>query len=393
MAPKKTSVNSRVSSAKTTLSDVQKKLRQILAEQASARVGGSVSTPFGRFGASYDSVTGFQYGRGVPAAISSNQRARAGLDDVRDMEIAYDSAQVYVGNGTNGAANTVYFCGTDANSLFTFNSPFPILPMDQGGSPSWGQAYCADVFKHYARYRVKRVTAQYLPNNVSTANELSIYLAPVRGGCAGIAATSLSAAQPVQKYSIAAVQALKGACGGAAWEKPAIDLTPYVAGGTGPKQNEFSVYDTIGSNSGTNNEAVPCAFVAAGYCGTAALQATYVGNVRVTMLVDLLDFIGNITLGTLGETRFLNFCKMLEDRLARDVDFRRRLRKVLDSADADEKTSNSRRSDLSLTDRVVAPATQSVEEEFFSVDGQPPSLKGQAPRPSTPIPKPLIRRT
>jgi hypothetical protein len=80
---------------------------------------------------------------------------------------------------------------------------------------------------------------------------------------------------------------------GPLWQSAALDLTPYIAGGSGPKQNEFNMNGAAVTSSVSavdGNGTVPCAFVYAGQSSDTNTHGKDVAVAVITMKVDLLDF-------------------------------------------------------------------------------------------------------
>jgi len=78
-----------------------------------------------------------------------------------------------------------------------------------------------------------------------------------------------------------------------------MNMTPYIAGGSGSRQNEFNINSPglgeVVATSGTTaylSALLPCAFVVSGHNSTSGLRGTQTHGVILSMNVDLLDFIG-----------------------------------------------------------------------------------------------------
>lgn len=258
--------------------------------------GLGVKTPWGQVGSAWDSDSGLSFGlgrTGMPVAVTPFPRSSPGLTDIQNIRLEYDANSVYVSAGAAGVTNGVYL--TNASVARCVTSAVPIAPGDQGLLPV-GALYCNDLFKHFTRIRYHRIRVQYMPDVSATTAEMTIYLAPLRGGAMALTTPTMGAGTPAVPFSITDIQSMKGNVGGAHWSAPCLDLTSYIAGGSGPKQNEFD----MSMSPAANGEAVvgiPCMFAFAGNSTQVSYQNTIIGRLRVSVVVDLLDFVGNFNPG------------------------------------------------------------------------------------------------
>lgn len=233
--------------------------------------------------------------RQVGAAVASHA-ARIGMSDLIAHRISWIAGYTYVGDGTLGATDSVYFrpagATTDVTTGATGAGMVPFLSTDA----QIGQTYLADVEKHFARKRVRRAAVRLVSLQPSTANSCMVQVAPVRGpGASGD--TNPLTASIVAAPVLANVMGMSGSKSVASWEHATIDMTPFIAGGSGATQDEFSIAATDGDSawgSGAIDVSgiAPCAFVITGQNSTAALRGTNVHAVILEETVDLLDFIG-----------------------------------------------------------------------------------------------------
>ncbi len=218
------------------------------------------------------------------------------MSDLQAHRISWLTGYTYVGNGTLGATDSVYFAAPNLTAITPASAGAGMVPV-LGSDPAIGQTYVSDVEKHYSRKRVRSCKLHFIPVQPSTANSAFVYAGPVRGpGAAGDAtlATGTGAAPTVPN-----VLGMAGSKGFASWEHSTIDLTPFIAGGSGPKQNEFAIgrdgddaSTQWGSGTMDLDMICPCAFVISGTNATAALRGTTLHMIIVEQVVDLLDFIG-----------------------------------------------------------------------------------------------------
>jgi len=212
----------------------------------------------------------------------------------------------YVGNGTNGIANSVYFQTASSNYLITgfvattSSGQVPIAASDF----DLGQVYVSDVEKHFARKVVKRMWIHVDSLQPSTSNNMMAIIGVSRGpgGTAFSLPNSLLATQVAN--TVANVSSMKASFPVDSWEHKTVEITQFIAGGSGPKQNEFeiqgspanaSIYPGAGSKPAIDADSlIPACIAVAGNCTTAALQNTKVHQITIEQEVDLLDYVGGM---------------------------------------------------------------------------------------------------
>jgi len=228
---------------------------------------------------------------------------RIGFSDIRNHRMAWILGYTFVGNGTNGAANAVVFQTAASTYLIgtttATNGGIPVL----GADSQVGATYIADVEKHYARKVIRKAVIHVASLQPSTANNMMAVVSPARGP--GVAengiATALATATTVQQ-TFTNVASMNGAMMVDSWETKSMDVTGFIAGGSGAKQNEFEIQIPDDGASTVLVSAnvpavpleglVPLSLVVSGNNTTAALQNTKVHAIICEMWVDLLDFIG-----------------------------------------------------------------------------------------------------
>lgn len=233
----------------------------------------------------------------APAAVSMGPR-RVGMSDLRDHAISWLAGYVYVGNGTLGATDSIY--AVDPTKTETIVPAPGLTGQTNGGVPIvegdtlLGATYAADVVKHYARKVIKKVWLDVLPLQTSTTNSMIAAVAPMRGpGSIGQPGTGTAAGNSYNN-----VLSMAGFKQCASWEGMRVDMTPYIAGGSGAKQNEYDVSAGDGSSTAAGGYTyytrgvVPCTFSVSGSNSTTSLRGTVTHSLIVTEVVDLLDSIG-----------------------------------------------------------------------------------------------------
>jgi len=223
------------------------------------------------------------------------------MSDLQAHRISWIAGYTYVGDGALGTTDNVFFrlsgSPTTVVNGATGSGMVPILAADT----NVGQTYVADIEKHYSRKRVRSCRIKLVSLQPSTANSCVVQIAPVRGP--GASGDTVAVATATAAPTLANVMGMSGSKPVASWEHGDLDLTPYIAGGTGANQNEFQISrdgdDTStvwGAGSNDLDLIAPCAFVISGSNATAALRGTNVHAVVVTQVVDFLDFLGGQSL-------------------------------------------------------------------------------------------------
>ncbi len=232
------------------------------------------------------------------AAAYDADQVRPGLKRRGDLtEISWITGTAYVGNGTLGATDSVYFrpaSMTSAVIIGAASGDSAHVPV-AGADTVLGVSYIRDIAKHYSRMRVHSAKVDLTHIVSSTANDATVALAPVAGPGASDAATTTTGSGTTGA-SLAAIQSMEGSRTASAYSSTAVDLTRYVRGGSGPKQNEFSI-SGVGTSTTVIGQAdqdgvVPCCFAIGGYNSTTGLRGKDIHNVVVTLVVEFIDFLG-----------------------------------------------------------------------------------------------------
>jgi hypothetical protein len=239
---------------------------------------------------------------GAFAAISSKPM-RIGMGDVLRHPLSWLIGYIYVGNGTTGTTDNVYLIDPTKTDIIipevsgttSGGANIPVLSFDG----LVGATYASDIFKHYGRVRYGKSKLCVVSLNPSTTNQMTVAIAPKRGASSIGTFTNLGSAATALPQTD--VWSMTGAKNIASWESQEIDLTPFIAGGSGALQNEFDTVvgagaaDVAGNSDYVARQVVPCTFAVSGNNSTTALRGTVTHAVIGEQMVDLLDFIGGNT--------------------------------------------------------------------------------------------------
>jgi len=224
--------------------------------------------------------------------------------------MSWVAGYTFVGNGTNGAANAVLFQTATSTYLlrgYTAGSSSGQVPI-VGADAQLGAAYVNDVEKHFARKVVKRMWIHVISLQPSTSNNMMAVIAPFRGGggCEQAVFDVLATAGQVGN-TVTNVTSMKGAFSVDSWQSKTVEITAFIAGGAGARQNEFdinsiqvpgavagSIVNPAAATGIDGDGDIPACFALAGNCTTAALQNTKVHQIVIEQEVDLLDYIGGM---------------------------------------------------------------------------------------------------
>jgi hypothetical protein len=243
-------------------------------------------------------------------AVVSTRLTRLGLSDIRGLRVCWAMGFTFVGNGTNGTANSVYLETASSTYLVkglaaNVSGYAPVADSDT----DLGQGFLRDVLKHFARKVIKRMWIHVDSLQPSTANNMMAAIGVSRGPTGTTQSTPLSlATASVTANTVANVLSMKGAFTVDSWESKCVEITEFIAGGAGAKQNEFEIgatgptsgtgiYSTNGSGVASGVDGVgliPACIAVAGNSTTSGLQNTQVHQISIEQEVDLLDFIGGM---------------------------------------------------------------------------------------------------
>jgi hypothetical protein len=232
----------------------------------------------------------------VGAAQTAARAPRAGMRDLKSHSVCWIAGYTYVGDGTNGATDSVYFRCQGSNLAIPGTSGGGAVPC-LGSDTNIGQTYVSDIEKHFARKVVHSVKVHLVSASPATSNSMMVYIAPVRG-CAASGDTVGFWGATTAAPTVPNTLGMEGSKQFASYQGGCVDLTRYIAGGSGAKQNEFNINrdgDTAATAWGSGNidlvGLAPCAFVVTGVNGTSGLRGTNVHYVLIETVGDYLDFI------------------------------------------------------------------------------------------------------
>jgi hypothetical protein len=238
----------------------------------------------------------------MPANLGGRvPRGFSGMSDIPDFTIAYNAADIVLGGGTGttapGTLGTAYWLPR-ANSNFLLTSGLlPVAPSDN----SIGRSYVTDLMKHYTRRVITRVRVIGTSEQSNTTSVGLFAIAASRGGSDAIDCTS-SVAASLATNSDTDIMTMKNPKPFRVYDNFIYDATWAIAGGTGPKQNEFNVNRTTAGSTVVGNLVdgsglIPCCIWMGG--SSSSLQATgqnvVTHRVIIEVTLHLLDYRGSVT--------------------------------------------------------------------------------------------------
>jgi hypothetical protein len=240
-------------------------------------------------------------------AVVRTRLTRVGMSDIRSHRVSWVAGYTFVGNGTNGTANSVYFQTASSTWLVkgqgsASSGQAPIA----GSDLDLGATYVSDIEKHYARKVVKRMWIHVDSLQPSTSNNMMAVIGISRGpgGMAFSVPISLATAA-IPSNTVNQVSSMKNAFPVDSWEHKSVEISEFIAGGSGAKQNEFEIQGAPGSNASIyvtstviptidGDSLIPACIAVAGNCTTTGLQNTKVHQITIEQEVDLLDYVGGM---------------------------------------------------------------------------------------------------
>jgi len=242
-------------------------------------------------------------------AVTNFRMPRIGLRDLMCHRISWIAGYTFVGDGTRGTANNVFF--SDAAGTYLFGGltgtvgtsgvggGVPILAADS----KVGATYIADVEKHYARKVIRKQWMHVITLQPSTSNNMVAYVCGVRGPSAAEQGVALpKATSTAVQQTLTNVLSMDNRLEVRSYESKTMDITHLIAGGSGALQNEFEIDSpTDASTTVIQSSNVPgidligvcpTSLIVSGNCTTTGLQNTNVHAIIVEQEVDFLDFIG-----------------------------------------------------------------------------------------------------
>jgi hypothetical protein len=231
------------------------------------------------------------------AAAYDPSRVQVGLGKRGRETVSWVAGTVYIGNGALGANDSVYFRPTGAAVVLVGTASGAICHVPVAGSDSVvGNSYLTDMAKHFARKRVYRqwITLRHISS--STANDATVIVAPIAGP-GTVASTVSYAAAVTTGANLTSIESMQGNQPVACYRDATIDMTSYIRGGAGPKQNEFNISavgtTTTAIGSGVDQAGtVGSAFAIGGNNTTVALRGANTHTVVITQEIEFIDWLG-----------------------------------------------------------------------------------------------------
>jgi len=232
------------------------------------------------------------------------------MSDLKSHRVSWVIGYTYVGDGASGTANNVYFLTASNTYLikgFVANSSGGMVPIS-GSDVDLGATYVSDVEKHYARKVIRRMWINVDSLQPNTSNNMMCVIAISRGpGGTDMSIPITKATAAVTSNTVANVSSMNKAFTVDSWEHRTVEISEFIAGGSGPRQNEFDIQGSpagasqgiYGNGSGAEPSIdgvgnIPACLAVAGNSTTVALQATNVHQISITQEIDLLDFVGGM---------------------------------------------------------------------------------------------------
>jgi hypothetical protein len=260
----------------------------------------------GRAQKAFRANNGGTNGPGMGTVVTT-RLTKVGMSDVKRHKAAWVLGYTYVGDGTNGTNNKVYFLDAAKTHLLSGHSLTAVV--SSGVTPVsfrdalLGYIPLVDIAKHFSRYIIQKATVCVESLQPSTSNNMMAIIAPTRGP--GLAAENnfvAFATAAVNANSVADLSSMNGAVTVDSWQTKRFDCTHYIAGGSGAKQNEFEVVQFESEEEDLQAGSlflgvgdIPFGLAIAGNSTTAGLEGTVVHQIVVELELDFLDYVGGMS--------------------------------------------------------------------------------------------------
>jgi hypothetical protein len=243
-------------------------------------------------------------------AVVASRLSKTGVSDIKRLRVSWVLGQTYVGDGTNGTADSVYLVSNSQQWLAIGNSgggngSSGWAPIASSG-PDFGQVYVSDIERHFARKVIRKMWLHINSRNPSTANNMMAVIATSRGGSGAERGVPAAFASPtVAANTLDNLQSVRGSFTVNSWESRTVDITENIGGGSGAAQNEFDLQTGPGNADGiwitslapTTLElsgVIPTCIAVAGNSTTTGLRGAKIHQIVVEQEVDYVDFIGGM---------------------------------------------------------------------------------------------------
>ncbi len=245
------------------------------------------------------------YGRPMPAStgIGRVPKSIPHFSDLLDFTIAYSPADIVLGGATAttapGLLGIAYWQGRGPSSTAAVlqNGLLPVVPSDG----VIGRANIGEIIKHYSRRVYSKIVVHLTPEITATTTNGLFAIAAARG--AGDAVNCVSSTSATAgTFSDTDIMTMKNAVPFRVYDSVEYDATWAIAGGSGPKQNEFDTSNTTNTAQTIVNNAidgsgiVPCTLFMGGSANNAATSGTNVVTHRciIQLTMHLLDYRGTV---------------------------------------------------------------------------------------------------
>jgi hypothetical protein len=226
--------------------------------------------------------------------------------DVKRARFRYMLGTVVSGNGVNGTIGELFVSPSQAANTVIAAAAVPIVPGDihSAGTYGWGDLSIHALMQFFQRVKYNRITVSFVPLlQGAGSNTLgNIWFAPLEGGNNpnGTWPPPVQSGTAGYSNTLARISGAKGSVVMPCSVPWSTDLTPFIKGGSGPLQNEYSIRTAhaTGSVDATDSGLrVPVWFVLGGgqasFVG-AGIITTY-GVLYADLDIDLLDFTSFVT--------------------------------------------------------------------------------------------------
>lgn len=218
------------------------------------------------------------------------------MGDIRAHRMRWLAGYLYVGNGTLGVQDDIYFVPNTTSNTTVYVGA---LPFD-GADAVFGASYVADVLKHYSKKIIRSGTLRIRPYGFgcSSTSGANIAVAPIRSDTIGYS-TSTDAKTSGTAFS--AVVGMKGAMQAPSWAGIEIPMTPFIASAAGTK--EFLNFRDSATPTDLQGMAVPASWAVGGTNTSAGNRGNVVASVEGEWVCDLVDFVGGFTASVPGSRK------------------------------------------------------------------------------------------
>jgi len=247
-------------------------------------------------------------GGAAPRATALPRPPKVGLSDLQAHHVCWQAGTVFIGKTSTLGTDGAVYMRTRTDTIIVPNAAGLGSGLNQNvgacpvgmGDAVVGSSYGAQLEQLYARRRVRKVLVHFWPVTSSTSNDMTLFVAPGRGPYSiGIS----SAGSPATANPVTDIVSMDGVRTFRVWESCTLDLTPYIAGGSGAAQNEFdNQVGADGQNSALSQGPsdwvgrVPCSFLVAGQNNNMPTN-TSTHLIFVEAWFDFLDFVGASMVG------------------------------------------------------------------------------------------------